>query len=90
MECDSVRVELELLTGKYQQNEINIKKFDTSSKVVQNDCNVQLAFKVNKWKGFGYNQVAPPYNHNYTRMLDTEEDLENEQHMVYGKPSDYT
>ncbi|MFS7975685.1 hypothetical protein Hanom_Chr10g00883531 [Helianthus anomalus] len=26
LECDSMRVELELLTGKYQRNELNIKK----------------------------------------------------------------
>ncbi|KAJ0767171.1 putative nuclear polyadenylated RNA-binding protein Nab2/ZC3H14 [Helianthus annuus] len=90
LECDSVRAELELLTGNYQQNELNMKKFDASSKVVQDMCDVQLAYKKNKGKGLGYNQVTPPYNQNYTRMSDTEEDLENEQHMVYGKPSDYT
>ncbi|MFS7890064.1 hypothetical protein Hanom_Chr00s000006g01614371 [Helianthus anomalus] len=72
LECDSVRAELELLTGKYQQNEINMKKVDTSSKIVQDVCDVQLAYKKNKGKGLGYNQVAPPYNHNYTRMPDTE------------------
>ncbi|MFS7935786.1 hypothetical protein Hanom_Chr05g00407661 [Helianthus anomalus] len=90
MELEFVRAKLELLTGKYQQNEVNIKKLDTSSNVVQDVCNVQLAYKENQGKGLGYNQVAPPYNHNYTRMPDTKEELENEQHMMYGKPSDYT
>ncbi|MFS7986782.1 hypothetical protein Hanom_Chr11g01014301 [Helianthus anomalus] len=83
MECDSVRVERELLTGKYQQNEVNIKKSDTSSKVVQDVCNMQLAYKENKGKGLGYNQVAPPYNHNYTKNPDTEEELENELYGVW-------
>ncbi|MFS7967555.1 hypothetical protein Hanom_Chr09g00787051 [Helianthus anomalus] len=54
MELDSVRVEVELLSGKYKQNKINIKKSDTSSKVIQNICDLQLAYKENKGKGFGY------------------------------------
>ncbi|XP_022032518.1 uncharacterized protein LOC110933612 [Helianthus annuus] len=54
MELDSVRAELELLTGKYQQNELNIKKFDTSSDTVRNMCDVQLAYKENKGKGLGF------------------------------------
>ncbi|MFS8023433.1 hypothetical protein Hanom_Chr16g01451401 [Helianthus anomalus] len=41
LECDSVSAQLELLTGKYKQNELNIKKFDTSSDNVRNLCNVQ-------------------------------------------------
>ncbi|MFS7890069.1 hypothetical protein Hanom_Chr00s000006g01614421 [Helianthus anomalus] len=48
-----------------------MKKFDTSSKIVQDGCDVQLAYKKNKGKGLGYNQVAHPYNHNYTRIPDT-------------------
>ncbi|MFS7953606.1 hypothetical protein Hanom_Chr07g00620691 [Helianthus anomalus] len=50
MGLDSLRAELELLTRKYQQNELNIKKFDTSSNTVCNLCNVQLAYKDNKGK----------------------------------------
>ncbi|MFS7987840.1 hypothetical protein Hanom_Chr11g01027581 [Helianthus anomalus] len=88
MELDSVRAELEFVTRKYQQNEININKFDTSSQVVQNMCNMQLAYKENKGKGLGYNQVPPPYNHNYSRMPSTEQDLENEKNMMYVKLSD--
>ncbi|KAF5782518.1 hypothetical protein HanXRQr2_Chr11g0496791 [Helianthus annuus] len=56
LECDSVKGELELLTGKYKQNELNIKKFDTSSDTVRNLCDVQLAYKENKGKGLGYKQ----------------------------------
>ncbi|MFS7934933.1 hypothetical protein Hanom_Chr05g00397491 [Helianthus anomalus] len=89
LECDSLRAELELLTGKYKQNELHIKKFDTSSDTVHNLCKVQWAFKENKGKGLGYKQVAPPYNHNYSRMPTTEQEIENYDKMIYGKPSDY-
>ncbi|XP_022004044.1 uncharacterized protein LOC110901531 [Helianthus annuus] len=81
--------ELELLTGKYKQNELNIKKFDTSSDTVRNLCDVQLAYKENTGKGLGYKQVPPPYNHNYSRMPTTEQEQENYDIMIYGKPSDY-
>ncbi|MFS7970983.1 putative transcription factor interactor and regulator CCHC(Zn) family [Helianthus anomalus] len=87
--CDSMRVELELLTGKYKQNELNIKKIDTSSDTVRDLCNVQLAFKDNKGKDLGYKQVPPPYNHSYSRMPTTEQEKENYNKMIYGKPSDY-
>ncbi|MFS7918577.1 hypothetical protein Hanom_Chr03g00202811 [Helianthus anomalus] len=80
--------ELELPTDKYQQNELNIKKFDTYSDTVRNLCDVQLAYKENKGKGLGYKQVPLPYNHNYSRMPTTEQDLKNEKNMMYGKPSD--
>ncbi|KAJ0575910.1 putative nuclear polyadenylated RNA-binding protein Nab2/ZC3H14 [Helianthus annuus] len=89
LECDSVKGELELLTGKYKQSELNIKKFDTSSDTVRNLCDVQLAYKENKGKGLGYKQVPPPYNHNYSRMPTTEQEQENYDTMIYGKPSDY-
>ncbi|XP_021996295.1 papilin-like [Helianthus annuus] len=89
LECDSVKGELELLTGKYKQNELNIKKFDTSSATVQNLCNVQLAYQENKGKGLGYKKVPPPYNHNYSRLPVTEQEMENYDTMMYGKPSDY-
>ncbi|MFS7990843.1 hypothetical protein Hanom_Chr11g01063661 [Helianthus anomalus] len=52
-------------------------------------CDVQLTYKVNKGKGLGYKQVPPPYNHNYSRMPTTEQDLENEKNMMCGKPRDY-
>ena len=76
LECDSVKGELELLTGKYKQNELNIKKFDTSSATVQNLCNMQLAYQENKGRGLGYKQVPPPYNHNYSRLRITEQEME--------------
>ncbi|MFS8005417.1 hypothetical protein Hanom_Chr13g01237111 [Helianthus anomalus] len=52
LECDSIKVVLELLTGKYKQNELNIKKFDTSSDIVRNMCNVQLTLKENKGRAW--------------------------------------
>ncbi|MFS7918897.1 hypothetical protein Hanom_Chr03g00206581 [Helianthus anomalus] len=86
MELDSMRVELELLIRKYQQNELNIK----SSDIVRNLCNVQVAYKANEGKGLAYNQVPPLYNHNYSRIPTTEQDLEDEKkNMMYVKPSDY-
>ncbi|MFS8008305.1 hypothetical protein Hanom_Chr14g01271151 [Helianthus anomalus] len=63
--------------------------FDTSSDTVRNLCNVQLAFKENKGKGLGYTRVSPPYNHNYSRLPTTEQEIENYDKMIYGKPSDY-
>ncbi|MFS7928339.1 hypothetical protein Hanom_Chr04g00319601 [Helianthus anomalus] len=89
LECDSLKAELELLTGKYQQNELNIKKFDTSNDTVRNLCNVQLAFKENKGKDLRYTWVLPPYNHNYSKLPTTKQEMENYDKMIYGKPSDY-
>ncbi|MFS7911272.1 hypothetical protein Hanom_Chr02g00116171 [Helianthus anomalus] len=76
--------ELEDLKVKYQVNEINIKKFDTSSNLVKNICDIQLEYKEKKGAGLGYTKTPPPYNHNYTYMPFTEEELINEGKMTYG------
>ncbi|MFS7930603.1 hypothetical protein Hanom_Chr04g00346191 [Helianthus anomalus] len=69
--------------------DVNQQNFDTSSDTVRNLCDVQLAFKENKGKGLGYKKVRPPYNHNYSRIPTTEQELENYDKIIYGKPSDY-
>ncbi|KAJ0884265.1 putative transcription factor interactor and regulator CCHC(Zn) family [Helianthus annuus] len=80
--------ELEDLKVKYQINEINIKKFDTSSNLVKNICDIQLEYKEKKGAGLGYTKTPPPYNHNYTYMPFMEEELLNESKMTYGPKTD--
>ncbi|MFS7975402.1 putative transcription factor interactor and regulator CCHC(Zn) family [Helianthus anomalus] len=80
--------ELEDLKVKYQVNEIHIKKFDTSSNLVKNICDIQLEYKERKGAGLGYTKTPPPYNHNYTYMPFTEEELINEGKMTYGPKTD--
>ncbi|MFS7944808.1 putative transcription factor interactor and regulator CCHC(Zn) family [Helianthus anomalus] len=80
--------ELEDLKVKYQVNEINIKKFDTSSNLVKNICDIQLEYKEKKGAGLGYTKAPPPYNHNYTYLPFTEEELINEGKMTYGPKMD--
>ncbi|KAJ0446497.1 putative transcription factor interactor and regulator CCHC(Zn) family [Helianthus annuus] len=76
--------ELEDIRDRYQINELNIKKFDSSSKLVKNLCDQQLAFKEKKGRGLGYNQTPPPYNDNYTYLPMSEEEMMNESKMTYG------
>ncbi|MFS7932533.1 putative transcription factor interactor and regulator CCHC(Zn) family [Helianthus anomalus] len=80
--------ELEDIRERYQINELNIKKFDSSSKLVKNLCDQQLAYKKKKGCGLGFNQVPPPYNDNYTYLPMTEEELMNEDKMAYGPKTD--
>ncbi|XP_022007532.1 cell wall protein IFF7-like [Helianthus annuus] len=80
----TVTKELEDIRDRYQINELNIKKFDSSSKLVKKLCDQQLAYKKRKGCGLGYNQAPPPYNDNYTYLPMTEEELMNESKMTYG------
>ncbi|MFS7980327.1 putative transcription factor interactor and regulator CCHC(Zn) family [Helianthus anomalus] len=80
--------ELEDIRERYQINELNIKKFDSSSKLVKNLCDQQLAYKEKKGRGLGYNQTPPPYNDNYTYLPMTEEEMKNESNMTYGPKND--
>ncbi|MFS7981619.1 putative transcription factor interactor and regulator CCHC(Zn) family [Helianthus anomalus] len=79
-----VTKELEDVRDKYQINQLNIKKFDSSSKLVKNLCDQQLAYKEKKGQGLGYNQTPPPFNENYTYLPMTEEEMKNESNMTYG------
>ncbi|MFS7985768.1 hypothetical protein Hanom_Chr11g01002491 [Helianthus anomalus] len=79
-----VTKELEDVRDKYQINQLNIKKFDSSSKLVKNLCDQQLAYKEKKGQGLGYNQTPPPFNENYTYLPMTEEEMLNESKMTYG------
>ncbi|KAJ0946943.1 putative transcription factor interactor and regulator CCHC(Zn) family [Helianthus annuus] len=81
-----VTKELENVRDKYQINQLNIKKFDSSSKLVKNLCDQQLAYSKKKGSGLGYNQTPPPYNNNYTYLPMTEEEILNESKMTYGSP----
>ncbi|KAJ0540898.1 hypothetical protein HanLR1_Chr09g0301851 [Helianthus annuus] len=80
--------ELEDIRERYQINELNIKKYESSSKLVKNLCDQQLAYKKKKGCGLGFNQVPPPYNDNYTYLPMTEEELMNEDKMAYGPKTD--
>ncbi|MFS7971873.1 putative transcription factor interactor and regulator CCHC(Zn) family [Helianthus anomalus] len=80
--------ELEDIKERCQINELNIKKFDSSSKLVKNLCDQQLAYKKKKGCGLGFNQVPPPYNDNYTYLPMTEEELMNEDKVAYGPKTD--
>ncbi|MFS7967308.1 hypothetical protein Hanom_Chr09g00784261 [Helianthus anomalus] len=80
--------ELEEIKLKYQINEINIKKYDTSSKLVKDICDIQLEYKKKKGFGLGYNKVPPPYNYNYTYLPFSVEELLNEETMTYGPKTD--
>ncbi|KAF5819132.1 putative transcription factor interactor and regulator CCHC(Zn) family [Helianthus annuus] len=76
--------ELEDIRDRYQINELNIKKFDSSSKLVKNLCDQQLAYKKKKGCSLGFNQAPPPYNDNYTYLPMTGEEMMNESKMTYG------
>ncbi|MFS7918818.1 hypothetical protein Hanom_Chr03g00205601 [Helianthus anomalus] len=80
--------ELEEIKLRYQLNEINIKKYDTSSKLVKDICDIQSEYKKKKRAGLGYNKVPPPYNHNYTYMPYYMEEMVNEDTMTYGPKTD--
>ncbi|KAJ0861499.1 putative transcription factor interactor and regulator CCHC(Zn) family [Helianthus annuus] len=82
-----VTKELESVRDKYQINQLNIKKFDSSSKLVKNLCDEQLAYSKKKGSGLGYNQTPPPYNNNYTYLPMSEEEILNESKMTYGSSS---
>ncbi|KAJ0871822.1 hypothetical protein HanRHA438_Chr11g0516801 [Helianthus annuus] len=79
---------LEDIREKYHINEINIKNYESSSKLVKDLCDLQLAYKRKKGCGVGFNQVPPPYNNNYTYLPVTEEELMNEDMMTYGLKTD--
>ncbi|MFS7991248.1 hypothetical protein Hanom_Chr12g01068551 [Helianthus anomalus] len=80
----AVTKELEDIRDRYQINELNIKKFDSSSKLVKNLCDQQLTYKEKKGRGLGYNQTPPPYNDKYSYLPMTEEEMMNESKMTYG------
>ncbi|MFS7917094.1 hypothetical protein Hanom_Chr03g00185001 [Helianthus anomalus] len=80
--------ELEDIREKYHLNEINIKKYESSSKLVQDLCDLQIAYKRKKGCELGFNQAHPPYNDNYTYLPVTEEALMNEDKMTYGSKTD--
>ncbi|MFS7930582.1 hypothetical protein Hanom_Chr04g00345961 [Helianthus anomalus] len=80
--------ELEDIKLKYQLNEINIKHYDTSNKLVKDICDIQLEYKKKKGASLGYNKVPPPYNENYTYLPKTKEELMNEGKMTYGPKTD--
>ena len=44
-----------------------------------------LKFKDNQQKGLGYDSVLPPFNHNYTGVLLTQEEIDQEPFIVLGK-----
>ncbi|MFS7988196.1 putative transcription factor interactor and regulator CCHC(Zn) family [Helianthus anomalus] len=81
-------VKLEDIKDRYQINELNIKKFDSSSKLIKNLFDQQLAYKKKKGCGLGYNQDPPPYNDNYTYLPMNEQELMNEDKMAYDPKTD--
>ncbi|MFS7913376.1 hypothetical protein Hanom_Chr02g00141121 [Helianthus anomalus] len=82
--------ELDEIKQKYQINEVNIKKYEICSKLVKDLCDIQLEYKGKKGCGLGYNKVPPPFNHNYTYLTLTVEELVNADTMTYGPKTDKT
>ncbi|MFS7968207.1 hypothetical protein Hanom_Chr09g00794771 [Helianthus anomalus] len=83
-------VELNDLKSTFENTEFNFKKFDVSSEKVEKIINQHLKYskKEVRNKGLGFVCIPPPYNHNYTSLPMTEEEIDNLLDMEYGKPGD--
>ncbi|KAL4582814.1 hypothetical protein LXL04_007375 [Taraxacum kok-saghyz] len=62
--------ELETSNTKFKNADFNFKKFEVSSAKVETMIEKQLKFKDQKTEGLGYNNVPPPFNDNYTPLLE--------------------
>ena len=87
---EKLTVEIDNLKSTFENTEFNFKKFDVSSEKVEKMINQQLQFskKEVRNKGLGYVSISPPYNHNYTSIPITEEEIANMPDMEYGRGSD--
>ncbi|KAL4556408.1 hypothetical protein LXL04_039059 [Taraxacum kok-saghyz] len=69
-QLELLTAELDTLKGKFKNADFNFKKFEVSSAKVETMIETQLKFKDQKTEGLGYNNVPPPYNDNYTPVLE--------------------
>ncbi|MFS7979325.1 hypothetical protein Hanom_Chr10g00925991 [Helianthus anomalus] len=83
-------VELDSLKSTFENTKFNFKKFDVSSEKVEKMINKQLKYsqKETRNKVLRFVCILPPYNHNYTFIPMTEEEIANMPDMVYGRASD--
>src|ERR1044071_707791 len=82
---DELSAELDSLKSKFENADFHFRKFDCSSERVEKMISSKLKFRENKGAGIGFVEIAPPYNHNYTRLPLSDEEIENEKNMEYGK-----
>ncbi|KAM0036988.1 putative transcription factor interactor and regulator CCHC(Zn) family [Helianthus debilis subsp. tardiflorus] len=87
---EKLTVELNNLKSTFENTEFNFKKFDVSSEKVEKMINQQLKYskKEVRNKGLGFVCIPPPYNHNYTSIPMTDEEIADLPEMEYGKPGD--
>ncbi|KAM0040032.1 putative transcription factor interactor and regulator CCHC(Zn) family [Helianthus debilis subsp. tardiflorus] len=87
---EKLTVELNDLKSTFENTEFNFKKFDVSSEKVEKMINQQLKYskKEVRNKGLGFVCIPPPYNHNYTSIPMTDEEIADLPEMEYGKPGD--
>ncbi|KAI3723678.1 hypothetical protein L2E82_35434 [Cichorium intybus] len=69
----SLTAELDVLKAKYNDVDFNIKKFDASSTVVESMIEHELKWQIKHGEGFGYKNVPPPFNDNYTLSIENQE-----------------
>ena len=85
-----VTTELDALKNRIENVEFIFNKFDGSSEVVAKMIEGQMQWKDitcgNQIKvGLGFESVPPPFNHNYTAIALSQEEIDREPFMVYGK-----
>ena len=74
---------------KCGKTNVSFKNYTASSKTIESLFEPQLKFKDNQNKVLGYDSVPPPFNHNYTSILMTQEEIVREAHLRYGKPAGF-
>ncbi|KAI3689359.1 hypothetical protein L2E82_47314 [Cichorium intybus] len=65
--------ELDALKAKFNDADFTFKKLDVSSAVVESMIEQQFKWKTKQGEGLGYSSVPPPFNDNYTPILETKE-----------------
>ena len=67
-EIVKLTTEIGVLKAQFAEADFYFKKFETSSTVVENMLANHLKYTTEEKtkKGLGYNNVLPPFNHNYT------------------------
>ena len=78
---------LDTLKICFENAEFNFKKFDVSSEKVAKIIEEQMQWKDKKQVGLGYESVPPPFNHTYIPTPLTQEEIDREPYMIYGKPA---
>ena len=84
--AEKLNAELDSLKLTFENTEFNFKKFEVSSEKVEKMINKHLQFskKETRNKGLGYVSIPPPYNHFYTNIPLTDEEIAAIPDMAYG------